>query len=409
MAGLGAFFASVVILGNALLAAVYKPLPGKAESRGPSEYLDRRVRRVKNAFERVRETILGDRKDQSALPEPEWAFGYLPEPVLDDDDPPSSNNGSPDPARYLNLTLKSDFPPYWYAPAPSTEPTFERLARESMWPGLGREALIENWTLWESFCDRSLVHLGLDLFFSLPRTFFDEVVDVVRWWFPADQTISLCEEDDSSMVSRFVQIRDPGRVDSPFREFAREWVNRQDRIFGSAGDAYLFSVDFDNIEDVPVEDVMYEEGKILLDVFRRVYLSKYFGGTEERLKGEAWRVSQWKPIDYVLCPPVLAAYTWYRGWDRRLRLLGTKLRIKIEPPAKIYETTKHEGRRMVGAVTLEWQVGDFPIKLVAAAGWNEGHAELDFIGIGTSVGIAKKAVHMRVVEEEREEERKLDD
>jgi len=407
MAGLGAFFASVVILGNALLAAVCQPRPGKAQSRGPSEYLDRRVRKVKNAFERVRETILGERKDQSSLPASEWAFGYLPEPVLDDDDPPANRNGSPDPARYLNLSLKSDFPPEWYA-APS-EPTFESLARESIWPGLGREALIENWTLWESFCDRSLVHLGLDLFFSLPRTFFDGVVDVVRWWFPADRTISLREQEDSSMVSRFVHIKDPGRVDSHFREFAREWVNRQEKVFGAAGDAYLFSVDFDNVEDVSVDDVMYEEGKILLDVLRRVYLSKYFGGTEDRLKTEAWRVSRWKPIDYVLCPPVLAAYTWYRGWDRRLRLLGTKLHIKIEPPARIYEATKHERGRMVGAVTLEWQIGNFPIRLVAAAGWNEGQAELDFVGIGTSVGIAKKAVYMRVASDEREEARRLED
>ncbi len=409
MAGLGAFFASVVILGNALLAAVYQPLPGKAESRGPSEYLDRRVRKVKSAFERMKERVMG----RESVPEKsdagvEWSFAYLPDPVLDDDDPPRGRNQSPDPARYLNLSLKSDFPPEWYAPAPA-EPSFERLARESIWPGLGREALVENWTLWESFCDRSLVHLGLDMFFSLPRTFFDEVVDVVRWWFPADHTISLREEDDSSMVSRFVQIRDPGRVDSHFREFAREWVNRQDRVFGAAGDAYLFSVDFDNVESVSVDDVMYEEGKVLLDVFRRVYLSKYFGGTEDRLKGEAWRVSKWKPIDYVLCPPVLLAYTWYRGWERRIRLGDTKIHIKIQPPARIYDTMKHERRRMIGAVTLEWQVGSFPLKLIASAGWNEGRAELDFVGIGTSVGIAKMEVRRLADEEEREEARRLED
>ena len=43
-------------------------------------------------------------------------------------------------------------------------------------------------------------------------------------------------------------------------------------------------------------------------------------------------------------------------------------------------------------MTLEGAHKDFPVGLIVSAGMYDGSAEIDFIGIGTSAGMARKAL-----------------
>jgi hypothetical protein len=42
---------------------------------------------------------------------------------------------------------------------------------------------------------------------------------------------------------------------------------------------------------------------------------------------------------------------------------------------------------------LEWGLKGWPIGLIVSAGLYDGNLEVDFVGIGTSVGMARKALH----------------
>ncbi|MBI2930766.1 MAG: hypothetical protein HYY16_03875 [Planctomycetes bacterium] len=401
--GLGAFFTAVVVAGNVLLGVAYTAPPGQPESRGPSDYLERKVRKVRKLFERVR---WRREEPESAVPQPiEFAFARLPLPVLALHG--SESTKEPDPARYLHFLREPGVRWLESPPAPPTEDyfgvgralLFDRVVGRDSNVFEARERLRDDWSRWSLSRSDGVVVDVLDGVFYMPRSLCDELADVVRWWFPPSGCYSLVQEDCGSMVSRLVQLREPERMESPFREFAYRWVERQQRQFGH--DAYWITFGVEQgLEAVDSVDFAYEQRKTLWDVVRKVYLSKYIGRAEERLRHEAWRISDWKALDYFIAPPVLAAYTWYRGWERRITIAGTKLSVNVEPLAHILDTLDDGERDLVAAVGMEWEIPGIPVKLIVSAGVHNGDLEFDFVGIGTSLGEAKKAVKMVLAEVE---------
>jgi len=400
--GLAAFFTAAVLAGNVLLSSVCPAAPGKPHVRTSSESMMRKVRKVKRAWDRWREPA---RLRESAAPI-EFACALIPDPsvavveaaapgdegkpVLEDDEPRSAE---PDPARYLRPSLEPAT--LWLGPRPvrvdddfDARAAHERVASLDVEAASARQQFAAEWRRWSLGRDPGFFEGALEAAFEVPRTLCDGAFGALRACWPTDGCYSLAQEEEGPMVGRLLQLRGPEHTSSALREFAARWVEREQRQF--SGPAY-YLVAFDD-EPADNEELRVEQRKILLDVGRKVYLSKYLGRAEERLKGEAWFVWQWQPVDWLVGPPVLAAYTYFRGWERRISFANTKLYLKLEPIDRIREQLDRD-ELMVGAFTVEWQFASFPLKLLFSTGIQDGEFLMDFVGIGTSIGDAKKAVY----------------
>lgn len=368
------FFAAVVVAGNALLAAVYTAPPARMEADGPSDYMTRKVRRVRRAIEQLRVLWTEVREPESALPpsdEPAprkaegrveaFAYDLIPEPVLNDDPKPDAA------PRRVERILASDFD-----------------------VAAHREFVREQWEAWSLANSHGFMESLLDDVFRVPACLCDGAVRTLRCWFPQSGCYSLTQEDETPLVLRLVSLREPGRMNSPFREFAMRWAEREAKQLG--GDSYLrtFGVE-EGLEEPSAHDILHEQEKVLWDVVRKVYLSRYSVRGEARLRDDLWRFGEWKPLDILVLPAVVVAYTWYRGFERRISFAGTRLTLKVEPLKEIYRDYRRNGNE-VSAAGFEWEIPGFPLKLIVSTGITEGKYGFDFIGIGTSLGEAKKAL-----------------
>jgi hypothetical protein len=84
----------------------------------------------------------------------------------------------------------------------------------------------------------------------------------------------------------------------------------------------------------------------------------------------------------------MAAYLYYRGIDKRIPMGEMALRIGVEPFSELL----HRKHDRLAAAALEWTVKGFPVGVIVSAGLYGGRYELDFAGIGTSIGAARGAV-----------------
>lgn len=442
IARLGAFFTAVVIGGNLLLGALYAPMPGNPESSGPTNYLDRKVKKLRKAFDRLRLQLFEEApRPQSDRAEPlVFAFGYLPDPVpaqasggrepelamsaaviLDPILEPVAGSREPDPALYLHglppASLLWDPPPripepqlrvgcgagFWGEHRWKPASIFDQVSEHDFYATALR--LPEDLDRWPGNRSHGILNDALDDLFGVPRVLGDELFGALRSWFQPSGTHSLAEEDERPMVSRLFHLRQPQWEESPFREFVTRWVERQQRHL-SGHSEYLLTIGVqEGLSDVDESEFEYEQRKILWDVFRRTYFSRYMPKLEDKLKDEAWRFEEWRTVDMVVGPPILATYTWYRGFERRWTVLGTKLRLRVEPLYRIRQVYGDDEDDLVAAVALEWEIPGLALKVIASGGLHDGDPGMDFVGIGTSIGVAKSAVrHQMAADGEFDEE-----
>ncbi|MBI2932244.1 MAG: hypothetical protein HYY16_11380 [Planctomycetes bacterium] len=223
---------------------------------------------------------------------------------------------------------------------------------------------------------------GLDGLFGLPATLTATVVETGRAVFPRSGCYSLAQEADASMASRILQLGDGGVLEAPCRTFLTHWVERERR--------YL--VDGYGLYPVDQEELQYEQRNVLFDAFRKTYFSRYVPKMEQRLREDVWRVREWKAIDLALAPPLLAGYTWFRGLDRAWMIAGSSLRVRVEPLERIRSAFDGEEEVLGAAVGLEWGLLEIPLRLIVCAGVRDGEPTLDFIGVGTGLNEARKAL-----------------
>ncbi len=249
--------------------------------------------------------------------------------------------------------------------------------------------MVEQWSLWTLECDRSPALSVLDDLFALPAEACHGIVSLARSCFSTSGCYSLRQENEGPLIGRLGILAGGSRMTSPFTEFARQWVARQHKVMGE--DSYLRTMSYELGFEAVDEDALWsEEQKLIWDVARKVYLSRYFGRSDERVR-EMWRFSEWRSVDYIVAPPLLAAYTWYRGWERRITVWDTRLQVKLEPLSTIVHNAGRGGVDVPFALAVEWEIPGFPIRAIVAAGLRDGGASVDFIGIGTSIAAARKA------------------
>lgn len=179
-----------------------------------------------------------------------------------------------------------------------------------------------------------------------------------------------------------------------FTDFATHWINRERGFFSRfATDSGIDTAGFeDGTEDVDARGLMREQGKILWDAVRDTYLSKYKFRGEERIREDSFRVGEWSGADFAVLPPLMAGYVWWRGLEKRVSIGDTWLGVSIEPVSSWTSGSDD----VVAGVSLEWGIKGLPVGVIVSAGRYDGKGELDFVGIGTSVGMVRHALGVRL-------------
>jgi hypothetical protein len=371
--GLSSFLAAIVGAGGAVFSAA---CPDAAEQHGvaPSDYVEKSLRRAKSNIRRVRDVF----------DELTFGNGTLPAGVLDVND--ESSTGFPklpprvDRPLRLDLTLPSDNPApvvtfndreLWGCSSCELLPELMRRSRDPWWVDAGN---------------------GL---FTIPEAVFDVAVDFGRACFPSAPSVSLKRDSEGPLIPRLFALQLGGDLEAPFADALTRWVAREQEYFAGFHDnpAFTFLVE-EGLAEPDHDDLIEGQRRIALDALRKTYLGKYVVRLEERVRDEAYRFNQWSGVDFLLGPPVIAAYTYIRGFERRVKVGDFRLRMHLEPLRRIADARGDDEDDLVGALGFELGFGEFPIKAIVSFGYHNGHAEMDFVGIGTSLGEARKAVRM---------------
>lgn len=198
---------------------------------------------------------------------------------------------------------------------------------------------------------------------------------------------------------RLLGVRDPsGSVTARLFDFHAEptrahlfsvlidnFAKREGKYFAGFGDSYLNTPEVEEgLAQIEAKQLMSDQRKILWDVGKNTYLSKYRIKVDN-IKEEAFYFTDWRGIDFAVLPPLVGAYVYYRGLDKKFTLFGTEGKIMMEP---LQSWVGHKNL-LVGA-GIEWSPKDWPVKLVMAVGLDKGDVDLQFIGIGTSIGTVKQ-------------------
>jgi hypothetical protein len=168
-------------------------------------------------------------------------------------------------------------------------------------------------------------------------------------------------------------------------------TRREQRYFGSFENSYFYTDDVeDGRADIDGEKLLEDQQKVLWDVFKDTYLSKYKLRLDDRVRDEAFNIADWSGIDFIMLPPLVVGYLYYRGYDKELSIFGSRLRVSIESINKL----TNEDNILVG-IGIEWApYKHSPIKFIVATGFDDGDFGLQFIGIGTSLDTVKKALYL---------------
>jgi hypothetical protein len=144
---------------------------------------------------------------------------------------------------------------------------------------------------------------------------------------------------------------------------------------------YNRSLDHQYIYDK--EDIYYEQRKVLWDAVKNTYISKYKSNLDNTIHNTTFYIDKWKNIDFVVMPPLLIGYVYYRGIDKKITIDNAELRVSIEPINKLLDGD------LSAAAGIELSVIKLPIKLLLLVGLDDNNLELEFIGIGTDIFTAK--------------------
>lgn len=173
-----------------------------------------------------------------------------------------------------------------------------------------------------------------------------------------------------------------------FQEFLIHFQDREGRFFAGMRGSYLVDMQIDDGNaDINKERFMVEQRKVLWDVLKKTYFSKYNFKGEERIRDDAFYVTEWKGVDFIALPPFIGLYLYYRGLDKRMTCGDFQFRLQLQPGQRFLS-----GADVPGGMMLEVRPKGFPIGVVASMGWYEKRPEFEFIGIGTSLDAVKSAI-----------------
>lgn len=218
----------------------------------------------------------------------------------------------------------------------------------------------------------------------IPELVFDEIVLLLR-------AINNEPTDNSkgSITSKVLSVDITSSDGHLFPEFTTFLAEREVRFFSGFRDSYLYTPQVDQgSADINWPNFMTEQRKVMIDVAKKTYFSKYKFRAEEHLHDTAFYLSEWQGVDYVFLPPFMGAYLYYRGLDKGFNLGGTYMHLMLEPVQRLFTHGD-----VVGGTALEWKpYKSFPVGIIASMGMYSRTPEFEFIGIGTSIGAVQQAI-----------------
>jgi hypothetical protein len=386
---LGAFFGAVVVAGNVLLQGAFTPADPDSDPDRRTDFIGRSKRRLEKRLRAIERLFFGSGRE---VAEDSGAI-FLADPELE----PAQDSGpiaAADPAAGSlpeTMTVHESptlLPVAWpVIPEPlAPRPPVERLSLElSLTP-----ELVERF--YRSGAPDPLGDFG-DVLLRGPEALMDGALRCLIGLLPRSDTYSVRGESTSGITGRIFDFQIGTRESRIFTEFASNWLDREERYLSRFGESEFDTVGVENgTEDVDVRGLLRDQGKVLWDAARKTYFSKYKFRGEERIQNDAFSVGEWRGVDFVVLPPLVAGYLWYRGLEKRVSLGDTWLRVSVEPLSR-WVTGKAD---MVAGVSVEWGIKGIPVGLILSAGKYDGKAELDFVGIGTSVGMVRKVLENQV-------------
>lgn len=249
-----------------------------------------------------------------------------------------------------------------------------------------RSCTPENIALFHKWADKNgqtLIGTIGDVIFLIPELLFDEAVVGLR---------AINSEPSNSVnqtiTSRVLSVDVVGSAHL-FPEFMTFFEEREIRFFSGFESSYLYTPDVERgVADVNLNNFMIEQRKVMLDVVKKTYFSKYKFRAEEHIHDTAFYINEWHGIDFLTLPPMMGAYLYYRGLDKNFSIADTQLHVLIEP---LQRFITHGD--VIGGLALEWKpTKAFPFGIIASMGMYNRKPEFEFIGIGTSIGEVQKTI-----------------
>lgn len=255
--------------------------------------------------------------------------------------------------------------------------------------------LCDNPAFWKTYRSRSGSNCVEDFFeelLSVPEGMLlcatGSLQEALR---PNGEFVRWVKGDPCPISDRFLEFSREARQDGIFTTFLGNLAARENRYFAGFANSELYTHEFeDGTGEIEQDDLMRKQRKILWDAFRRTYVESYRAKAENTIQNESLEVHSWMGRDFIVLPPMIAGYVYFRGLEKDFSVGPTRLTISFEPLREWLS-----GDDVWGAVDFECKVEGFPIGLVVSIGLHEDELGLDFIGLGTSVGIAKKAVKLQ--------------
>lgn len=172
-----------------------------------------------------------------------------------------------------------------------------------------------------------------------------------------------------------------------FTEFITYFNERESKFLGGINGTYLSNPGVENgTATIDRSAFMVEQRKVMWDVLKKTYFSKYRFQAEERIHEDAFYFNNWKGMDFVALPPFLAGYVYFRGLDKQFNLGEFHFRALIEPGQRLFTGN------VTGAMMFDVRPRNWPVGIVASTGLYNGKPEFEFIGIGTTIDAVKKAI-----------------
>jgi hypothetical protein len=401
---LSAGFVAVVVVGNVVLHAFR---PDAADLATPdavdATYFAKKKKRIEKQFFRAFEKLLGPpavapaKEKISTIPldqAPAQSLGIVPavEPIAAAPAAPIIKAPEPRPAAALGFIEPEPAPFVWPAPLPPLPhrpfdlPVAMSLIEETRF----RADLVSEWS---RRGERDIVADIGDTILKGPELLLDGVFTCASG-LGTRRPVRLWEDDDQrSMMSQIMDIEMGPRKQRIWQEFMTQWTQREAKYVSNFGDSRANTAGFeDGRSEADMREFALDQRKVFWDALRRTYLARYKVHAEEKIREEAWYLDRWSGADFVILPPMLAGYVFYRGLDRRFNVLGTKVTFSVEPVSEWYRANK---RDLPAMIAMEWSMKHCPFGVIVSAGLHDGRYGLDFIGIGSSVGAVRRALAMQ--------------
>lgn len=380
---LAGFFVAIVMAGNLLFHA-FRP-PAASIPRDPQESIERLASREKRLQRRISRAV--DRVVDAFTPEEEGEEG-VPCPVPDTPTIPKGDPALPASTADGPLETPEPGPAPFAWPAPVSSETGVILPKTMSlgdWPTFRAQLVTD---LYRQGDDEPVADVG-DAFLKGPELLLDGLFICIAGLSPRSPLRTWEDEESRSVTARILDVQFAPRSQRLSTAFLQQWTESEKKYLGNFEESRANTFEFQyRTADANLDELARDQRKVFWDALRRTYFARYKMHSEERVRDEAWYFERWSGLDFALLPPFIGAYLFYRGLNKRLPLGDVALRIDFEP---ISEFTRRDHDRPVAAA-LEWTVKGFPVGIIVSAGIYNGRYGVDFAGIGTSVGAARRAV-----------------